>query len=40
MVNFPNLRGKELGYNIEQFKKSFDDFNEYVLDNDTEKNND
>lgn len=33
MDNFPNLKGKELGYVIDKFKKSKDDYNTYILNN-------
>lgn len=37
MAEFPNLKDKELGSAISNFKKSFDDFNNYVLKNTSSK---
>lgn len=35
MENYPKLKGKELGNSIIRFKQSKDDFDEYILSNDT-----
>lgn len=37
MSIFPELKGKELGYYIEQFKNSFENFDKYILDNNNEQ---
>lgn len=37
MSIYPELKGKELGYYIEEFKKSIKNFDKYILNNNTDK---